>query len=114
MPDKRFKGYERRIAKWFGTYRTPLSGSHSRHTSSDTLHAKIFIDCKLRREFRSVWRYFKALDSLAKREGKLPALIVKIPGAGNIDSESIVACRLGDLCAISEEVVHVCASAISV
>ena len=95
MPDKGFKQYERRIARVFGVERTPLSGSASRHTASDTLHAELFIDTKVRREVRTLWRLFRAIDGLARREGKRPVLIVKVPGAD--DADSVVACRLKDL-----------------
>ncbi len=41
------KIYERRVAKYFGTNRTPLSGINSRHdTYSDTLHPDLYIEVK--------------------------------------------------------------------
>ncbi len=41
------KIYERRVAKFFGTNRTPLSGINSRHdTHSDTLHPSLYIEVK--------------------------------------------------------------------
>lgn len=95
MADKGFKQYERRIARQFGVHRTPLSGRNSRHTASDTLHAKLFIDTKVRREVRTLWRLFKAIEVLAAQEGKRPVLIVKVPRAD--DQDSVVACRLKDL-----------------
>ena len=102
MPDKGFKQYERRIARHFGVERTPLSGSASRHTASDTLHAVLFIDTKVRREVRTLWRLFQTIDGLARREGKRPVLIVKVPGAD--DADSIVGCRLKDLAVAAESV----------
>jgi hypothetical protein len=42
----RSKAHERRVARWFGTERTPLSGGASRHTRSDTLHPKLYIEVK--------------------------------------------------------------------
>lgn len=39
---------EARVADFFGTVRTPLSGSNSRHTASDTLHERLFIEVKAR------------------------------------------------------------------
>ena len=104
MPDKGFKQYERRIARCFGVERTPLSGRHSRHTASDTLHARLFIDTKVRREVRTLWRLFRAIEDLAHQEGKRPVLIVKVPNAD--DQDSIVACRLKDLKAVADEVIH--------
>ncbi len=41
-----WKNVERRIAKRFGTVRTPLSGSNSGITKSDTLHKFIFNEIK--------------------------------------------------------------------
>lgn len=105
MPDKGFKQYERRIARDFGVERTPLSGSASRHTASDTLHAKLFIDVKVRREIRTLWRLFKAIEGLAMRERKRPVLIVKVPRADDLDS--IVACRLRDVQMIAGELAKV-------
>lgn len=43
---KTWKTVELRIAKDFGTDRTPLSGINSKHTGSDTLHDKLFIEVK--------------------------------------------------------------------
>ena len=101
MADKGFKQYERRIARDFGVERTPLSGSASRHTSSDTLHTRLFIDTKVRREVRTLWRLFRAIEGLAVREAKRPVLIVKVPRAD--DQDSIVACRLRDVRMIAGE-----------
>lgn len=46
MADKRWKAFERRVARAFGCERTPLSGGSSRHTRSDTLHPTLYIECK--------------------------------------------------------------------
>ena len=100
--DKGFKQYERRIARQFGVHRTPLSGRNSRHTASDTLHARLFIDTKVRREVRTLWRLFRAIECLARQEQKHPVLIVKVPRGD--DQDSIVACRLKDLKAVADEV----------
>ena len=44
---KRWKTYELKVARFFGTERTPLSGINSRHdTSSDTLHASLYLEAK--------------------------------------------------------------------
>lgn len=42
----RSKTQERRVARYFGVERTPLSGGASRHTRSDTLHPKLYIEVK--------------------------------------------------------------------
>ena len=47
MANKRWKAYERRVAKFFGTKRTPLSGINSGHsTHSDTLHPRLYLEVK--------------------------------------------------------------------
>ena len=43
---KSWKAYERRVARYFGSERTPLSGGNSRHTRSDSLHERLYIECK--------------------------------------------------------------------
>lgn len=95
MPDKGWKAFERRIGSVFGVSRTPLSGSSSRLTSSDTLHPKLFIEVKVRRGIGPLWRFFRGIEGLAAKEDKRPVLVVKVPGAR--DADSIVACRLKDL-----------------
>lgn len=42
----RSKTQERRVARFFGTERTPLSGGASRHTRSDTLHPTLYLEVK--------------------------------------------------------------------
>ncbi len=102
MTRKGWKAYEMRIAKRFGTDRNPLSGGGSKHTGSDTLHPGLFIDVKIRREVRTLWRYFRKLEAPSFREKKKPVLVVKVPGAR--DSDSVVACRLKDLKVVAESV----------
>lgn len=43
---KAWKAFERELGRRLGTYRTPLSGSNSRHTQSDTLHKDYYIEAK--------------------------------------------------------------------
>lgn len=43
-----WKSFERRVAKDFRTNRTPLSGMVKSLTNSDTLHPKIYVECKAR------------------------------------------------------------------
>jgi len=70
-----FKKFERRIARRLGTERTPLSGSGSRHTRSDTLHPDFFLQIKKRdsnlllKEHREAWERTK---EEAEGEGKVP------------------------------------------
>ena len=53
-----WKSFERKVAEFFGTKRVPLSGSNSGHgTNSDSLHPKVYIECKVREKF-SIWSLF--------------------------------------------------------
>lgn len=70
---------ERRISKLFGTDRTPLSGEMSKHTSSDTLHDDLYIECKKRndnfllKDTREDWN--KSIEN-AEEENKIPIMIL--------------------------------------
>lgn len=68
-----WKRREREIAAYFGTERTPLSGGNSKHTRSDTLHDKLFVEAKYRQR-SAVWTLFESTDELAAQESKLPLL----------------------------------------
>lgn len=74
MPNKTWKFIERRIARFFKTTRTPLSGSSSRHTESDTLHKKLFIEIKYRKKIPFL-KTFKATLIKAKKESKTPVVV---------------------------------------
>jgi hypothetical protein len=69
-----WKQLERRIAATFGTERTPLSGSNSKMTASDTLSDRYFIEVKLRADIPFYSTFLKAQQQ-AKREGKLPIVV---------------------------------------
>ena len=102
MPDKNWKRYERWTSQIFGTVRNPLSGINSRHTGSDTLNAKLFIDCKLRKQYKSIVGLFAALEQQAIGESKLPVLILKTPFTQ--DMHSLVICKIKDIKAICDEI----------
>ena len=75
-----WKGFERVVARFFGTERVPLSGSNSKHnTNSDSLHDKLYIECKLRNKF-SLWSLFKDTEDKAKVECKIPIVAIKQKG----------------------------------
>lgn len=76
---KNWKRLEKKIAQMRGTSRTPLSGGNSRITRSDTLDETFFIECKYRSK-SSVWSLYDELEALAKKEGKVPVLVVKEKG----------------------------------
>lgn len=54
-----WKAFERKVAKDFGTTRTPLSGMVKTITNSDTLHPKIYVECKLRADDFNFWEEFE-------------------------------------------------------
>lgn len=75
-----WKGFESLVASFFGTKRVPLSGSNSRHgTNSDTLHEKVYIECKVRNKF-SLWSLFEDTERKANVENKIPVVAIKEKG----------------------------------
>ncbi len=74
-----WKRFERQVAKDQGVRRTPLSGSASGHTAADTLHKRIFSECKYRKQWQ-VWSLFEQVRTAASREGKIPCLYLKTKG----------------------------------
>jgi hypothetical protein len=70
---KHWKSIERKVAGAFGSERTPLSGGNSKITRSDSLHDKLFIETKYRKEF-AVLNLYKATKELAKKENKIPVV----------------------------------------
>lgn len=74
-----WKAAERRIADFFGTTRTPLSGGNGKQTRSDSLHKGIFLEAKLREKHAVVtlWRETKVL---ADKENKIPAICLNEKG----------------------------------
>ena len=69
-----WKKRERNIAKYLGTDRTPLSGSNSRHTSSDTLSDIFYVESKLRVSPPG-WALFEQTALKASKENKIPLVI---------------------------------------
>lgn len=68
---------ERRISKAFGTVRNSLSGSRSKAgTSSDTLHSKLYIECKRQKRI-AVLKWMANAELKAKEEKKVPILALK-------------------------------------
>ena len=68
-----WKQGERRVARFFGSERTPLSGGNSGHTRSDTLHPRLFIETKMRK-VHAVRTLHDETKELAKKEGKIPVV----------------------------------------
>lgn len=69
----RWKNKERKIADYFGTTRTPLSGGNSKITRSDTLHPKLFIEQKHRKKYALVSLWDK-VKKMARKENKIPII----------------------------------------
>ena len=76
MVQKSWKTVERRIARFFGTERNPLSGRNSKHTASDTLHSKYYIEVKHRKTW-AVFNLFNLVRNLASEEHKIPILALQ-------------------------------------
>ena len=85
---KAWKALERRIAKRFGTFRTPLSGMSSRHTASDTLHPEMYIevkwsgrvDAKGKKQISIKKEWLDEIKIEAKKEDKIPMLMFSFKG----------------------------------
>ena len=99
MSEKSWKVMERRVAKAFGTVRNSLSGSRSKAgTSSDTLHSKLYIECK-RQKRVAVLRWMAEVEGKARDEEKVPVMALK-----GVDSKSdYILVRLRDLQLVAKE-----------
>ena len=80
MPEPSWKRLERQVARLIGTERTPLSGSASRHTHSDTLHPKLYIETK-QRATSSLHTLFEQVARVAENERKEPVLVIHKKGS---------------------------------
>lgn len=100
MHRESWKEGERRIAKRFGTTRTPLSGINSRHTGSDTLSEFLFIEVKHRKRIPADKLWGETVEK-AKKENKIPLLVfIK----KNFPYPFIL-CRLDDIPKINKHIV---------
>lgn len=82
MANKSWKQAERRIAKYLGTTRTPLSGGNGKQTRSDTLHPLIFVEIKQKRR-HTTYTLYRNTKALARKEKKVPLVVldeVRAPG----------------------------------
>lgn len=94
-----WKRMERVVAQFFGSRRTPLSGSNSGHdTNSDSLHPHVYIEAKLREKF-SVYELFKDTAEKAKIEKKIPVLALKQKG----ETGFLLLIRAEDLLSLAEQ-----------
>ena len=73
---KTWKSVEARIARLWGSERTPLSGGNSKITRSDSLHPLLFLETKHRKQF-GVGNLFRDTEVKAKKEGKIPIVCLQ-------------------------------------
>jgi hypothetical protein len=66
-PTKTWKKIEANVSKWFGSTRTPLSGGNSKFTRSDSLHPRLFIEVKQKKDW-AIFNLFDKTKDLAKKE----------------------------------------------
>jgi hypothetical protein len=91
MTDPAWKKVERRVARYLGVERTPLSGRSSRHgTSSDSLHPLLFVEVKHGKNAERILRSRPRLEALfahvearASAENRVPVLVLHPPRWGN-------------------------------
>ncbi len=86
LPTGAWKAFESRVAKLLGTRRTPLSGKMSgHHTSSDTLHPDLYVECKWLKGKRdagtAVLTLWEDTVKKAKLEGKIPMVVMHRRGS---------------------------------
>jgi hypothetical protein len=98
MADAWWKAIERRVAAFFATVRTPLSGSSGKVTASDTHHPRLFIEIKARAQHSAVtlWRQTR---NRAIKEEKIPVVVMAERGRHGF----WVLCHSGDLADVAEE-----------
>jgi len=73
MSSKNWKNIERKVARFFGAERNPLSGGNGKHTRSDSLHDELFIETKYRVSHSAV-TLWKKTKEMAKKEKKIPVV----------------------------------------
>jgi len=98
MADKKWKAKERKVAKWFGTERNPLSGINGKHTGSDTLHETLFIEHK-HRKAHSLGNLLRDTIAKARKEEKIPVVTLTEDNRKGF----MVLCREEDLQAIANQ-----------
>jgi hypothetical protein len=99
MPDKSWKAFERRVARFFGCQdRNPLSGINGKHTASDTLHPELFIEAKQRQHY-AIIRLWDEAKQLSTKEGKIPVIAISEKNRPGF----WVLCHSSDLTAIANQ-----------
>jgi len=75
-----WKGRERKVAKYFGGDRTPLSGGNSKHTRGDVIHPQLYVECKHRKRQAVVSLWRDANEKAKQEDGKIPVCCVSEKG----------------------------------
>ena len=76
---KTWKAIERKVARFFGAERTPLSGGNGKITRSDSLHPNLFIETKYRVKHSAVTLWRDTYDK-AVVENKIPVVCLAEKG----------------------------------
>jgi len=78
-PPSTWKNIERKIARFWGAERNPLSGSNSRQSSSDSLHKILYIETKYKKR-HTILTLYRETEVKAKKEGKIPIICIAEKG----------------------------------
>ncbi len=97
MVDKLWKAVERKVAKLFGSERSPCSGSPGKVTASDTLHKELFIEVKHRAQ-NAVGTWYKKAREQGRKEGKIPVVVLHIKST----QLWLVVCNISDMSRVAE------------
>lgn len=99
---KPWQRFEQKVAAIFNTARTPFSGSNSGITSSDSLHDRVFLECKFHTAETALVKLMKETEDKAKIENKLPILAIGNPE--DIKKNIYVMFNIKDLFKVIKEV----------
>jgi hypothetical protein len=79
MADKVWKAFERTVAKFFDSTRTPLSGGNGKQTRSDSLHPQLYVECKYSAK-SALYSLYQETVVKAVLEDKIPIICTKKKG----------------------------------
>lgn len=104
MPDKGWKAFERRCSRDLGVERIPVTGERN---GADAATEKVCLQFKLRKALpKWLWEWLAGIVGTATKDGKIGALVVKIPRM--LDDESIVMLRWKDFVELHKSAGQVC------
>jgi hypothetical protein len=78
-----WKGTEKKAASFVGTDRNPFSGSTGGLSASDSIHDRLFLECKTKQK-HSVKTLYDDTKVLADNEGKIPVLLLNETGSKDV------------------------------